>query len=314
MVQTFGHSTTVEEVAVAFADRVKGRIFLITGPTLNTLGDATARALASAHPAELILVGRSPAKYAPVAEAIRSVDSTIDVRIYGLDLGYLPSVREGAATILAAHPRIDVLINNAGIMGVPERRLNAHGVEEHFATNHVGHFLLTNLLMESLMRSDEPRVVNLTSWQHQWGTGDYSDYNFEHRPYAWNLGYGQSKLANIHFTESLAVKLGPRGLTAIAVHPGSIWETALTGSFSEEEREKLRARDDAAGVMTKTLSQGASTTLVAALDPNLGKENNGRYMEDCHVAETKCEGAKRPGARDELWALSEKLVGETFAY
>ncbi|KZV82672.1 NAD(P)-binding protein [Exidia glandulosa HHB12029] len=311
---TFGHSTTAEEVVAAYSDRVKGRILLVTGPTPNTLGDATARSLARAQPAALILVGRSPAKYAPVADAIRAIDPSIDVRIYGVDLSSLASVREGARTIAAAHPRIDVLINNAGIMGIPERRLNADGIEEHFATNHVGHFLLTNLLMDSLMRSDEPRVVNLTSWGHKWGTGDYSDYNFEHRPYEWNLGYGQSKLANIHFTGSLAAKLGPRGLSAISVHPGSIWETDLTASFSEEQRKKLREHDDDAGVVTKTLSQGASTTLVAALDPNLGKAHSGCYMEDCHVSETRCDGARRPGARDELWALSEKLVGETFAY
>lgn len=135
---------------------------LVTGPSPNGIGDATARGLARGHPAALLLVGRNPAKYAPVVDAIHAIDSSISVSVYGIDLGSFASVRSGAQKILIENERIDVLINSAGTAGMP-LTYTSDGIEETFATNYVGHFFLTNLLMPALKRSEERRVVNVTS-------------------------------------------------------------------------------------------------------------------------------------------------------
>lgn len=135
--------------------------------------------------------------------------------------------------------------------------------------------------------------------------------------------------ANIHFTYYLAKVLGPRGVTALSVHPGSkrvldpasarspgaaIWTTNLTTPLGDDGREALRTRLQELGIANKTGAEGASTTVYAALDPVLAAEHNGAYLEDCHVAETLCDGAKIPDAPEKLWRLSETLVNETFAY
>ncbi|EJD49820.1 putative short-chain dehydrogenase [Auricularia subglabra TFB-10046 SS5] len=313
MAQTFGATSTASEVVATFAERVEGRVFLITGPTAGGLGAETAYALARAHPSSIILVGRSPAKYASVVERIRAIDPDIDVHVYGLDLGSIASTREGARKIAADVDHIDVLINNAGVMGIPCGK-NQDGIEGHFATNHIGHFLLTNILMPVILKSKEPNVVNLTSATLAGGTGDYSDYNFERHEYTWGRAYSQSKLANLHFTEFLAQKLGVRGLVTLAVHPGVIWGTSLTTSLQDEQLDKVRQRDSAAGIRTKSVEEGAATTLVAALDRELGKKHNGAYMADCQVTDARGPGARVPGAPKALWELSEMLVDEKFSY
>ncbi|EJD42215.1 putative short-chain dehydrogenase [Auricularia subglabra TFB-10046 SS5] len=311
MSHSFGATTTGDAVVTAFADRVKGRVFLITGPTPVGLGAATAYALAGGHPASILLVGRSPEKYGAVVEKIRSIDANIDVRVYAVDLGDIASTHEGAKKIAAEVDHIDVLINNAGVGGVPYKKTK-DGIEEHFATNHIGHFLLTNILMPVILKSKEPTVVNLTSGAQAMGTGDYSDSNFEKTEYSWSKGYAQSKLANVHFTQSLATKLGPRGLVSFSVHPGVIWGTSLMSPLSDEDAQNLR--EFSKNFTHKTPEQGVSTTLVAALDRRFGLKNNGAYLVDCQVAADSGNGAKVPGAADKLWELSEALVGERFAY
>ncbi|EJD39653.1 NAD(P)-binding protein [Auricularia subglabra TFB-10046 SS5] len=311
MGHSFGEDTTADEVVSTLSERVEGRTFLITGPTSNGIGAATAYALARAHPATILLAGRSPEKYGPVIEKILDIDPNVDVRVYAVDLGDVLFTREAAKKIISEVDKIDVLINNAGVMGLPLKK-TVDGIEEHFATNYVGHFLLTNILMPAILKSDEPTIVNLTSGGHRAGTGDYSDYNFERHDYNWHLGYGQSKLANIHFTQYLAKRLGPRGLVSLAVHPGVIWGTSLTSPLSGQQVAELRALTSS--MKWKTVGQGAATTLVAALDRELGVENNGSYMADCQVAETQWDGAKLPDAPEKLWSLSETLVKERFTY
>ncbi|EJD39654.1 NAD(P)-binding protein [Auricularia subglabra TFB-10046 SS5] len=194
------------------------------------------------------------------------------------------------------------------------------GIEKGFATNHIGHFLLTNKLMALLLKSDEPRIINVSSLGHMSGTGDYSDYNFEKTAYSWHAAYGQSKLArrilqlaNIHFTYALAKKLAPRGVTSLAVHPGTIYATNIFATLEPQEDAELRGFITATGSKLKSLEEGTATTIFAALDPNL-REHNGAYLADCQVSETTGPGAKVPDAPENLWKLSETLVGETFAY
>ncbi|KZV80926.1 putative short-chain dehydrogenase [Exidia glandulosa HHB12029] len=312
MSASFGHDTTADEVVAVFAPQVQGRVFLVTGSSPGSLGEATVLALARGRPAKIILVGRTPAKYEPVTAAVRAIDSSIEVRTYGIDFASLESVREGAPKIITDNEKIDVLINNAGVSGLPYGK-TAEGIETTFATNHVGPFLFTNMLMRLLLKSDSPRIVNLTSGAHSQGTGDYDDYNWEKRKFEWFKVYGETKLANIHFTQYLASALGPRGVISLSVHPGTIWGTGLGTTLPQEEKTAIHNYVESLGVVPKTLAQGASTTLVAALDPAL-KEHNGAYLADCQVAPTLCPAAQQADLPEKLWRLSETLVNETFAY
>ncbi|KZV94274.1 NAD(P)-binding protein [Exidia glandulosa HHB12029] len=305
----FGPTTLNDEVVDAFSDRVKGRVFLVTGPAHNGLGDATLRALARGHPAALLLVGRTPASYAPVVDAIKCIDSDIIVRVYGIDLNSLASVRAGATQILHENDRLDVVINSAGVMR-SDLKYTLDGNEEHFQANHLGHFLLTNLLMPLLKKSDEARVVNVSSGAYVLGSGDYSDVNFKTREFDAFIAYSQSKLANVLFSQALA----KRGITSYALHPGIIRGTSLQRDMPPEAIEGLFAGAKARGFVFKELSQGASTALVAALDPSLkASTGSGGVLEDCKIVETQGEGARKEGAAEELWKISEKLVGQEFA-
>ncbi|KZV94652.1 WW domain-containing oxidoreductase [Exidia glandulosa HHB12029] len=311
MSQTFGASTTAEEVVSTFADRVKGRVFLVTGPTPGGTGDATVRALATGSPAALLLVGRSPAKFTPTVDFIRSTNPSIVVKVYTVDLGSIAAVRAGAQKILEENERVDVIINSAGIMGGP-LRLTGDGIEQCFAVAHLGHFLLTNLLLPALRKSDEPRVVNLTSAGHANGTGDYSDINFKNKDYAWEASYAQAKLANVHFSKCLAA----RGITSYSIHPGVIWGTSLAHELSAEDKTKLAGFVKQYNLLVKTASQGASTSMVAALDPTFAKDapgaQNGSFMMDCAVAPPLCEAANNKEMAEALWKVSEELVGQKF--
>lgn len=217
-------------------------------------------------------------------------------------------MRSGAAQVLAEHPKIDVLINNAGVTSYTLDK-SVDGIELNFATNHIGHFLFTKLLLTALRKAAKPRIVNLTSNAHGSATGEYADYNWETREYAWTKAYAESKLANIHFTQYLATH--GRGFLALSVHPGTIWGTSIFDTMSKDEHQRTREYVESLGIKEKTLEQGASTTLVAALDPCL-EAHNGAYMVDCQVAPVDCEAARREDLSEELWKLSEKLIGETF--
>ncbi|KZV83310.1 NAD(P)-binding protein [Exidia glandulosa HHB12029] len=308
MSDAFGFSTTGEEVVKAFSDRVKGRVFLVTGPAPNGVGGNIATALAHGHPAVILLVGRSPTKYTPIVDAIHSIDANITVRVYGADYTSFASVRAGAEKIVAENDKIDVIINSAGIM-MRDLQYTGDGIEGHFQTNHLGPFLLTNLLVPLLKKSEEPRVVNVSSGTAQLASGDYKDYNFKEREYKYMLAYGQSKLACLHYTQALVA----RGIDSVAVHPGTIKGTSLGVGFTEEESEKMFAMAIAHGIKLKEPAQGASTPLVAALDPK-AKDYETRWMEHCQPAKVAGPGSYKEGAPEEMWKLSEKLVGQEFTF
>ena len=138
-----------------------------------------------------------------------------------LDLSSLDSVREFAAKILEEEPRIDILINNAGVMMIPERRLTKDGFEMQFGTNHLGHFLLTNLLLDRIKEAPSVRIVSVSSLAYRRGKIDIDDLNSE-RSYGPISVYSKSKLANILFTRGLAKRLQGTNVTANVLHPGGI--------------------------------------------------------------------------------------------
>jgi NAD(P)-dependent dehydrogenase (short-subunit alcohol dehydrogenase family) len=231
----------------------------------------------------------------------------------------MTSVRTAAQTILTDHtiPKIDVIINNAGIMACPYRATE-DGLEHQFATNYLSHFLLTNLLMPKILASSHRRVINVSSAAHLTSDVRYADPGFSGgQTYSPIFAYAQSKTANTLFSVELNKKLGEKGLISFSRHPAAV-DTGLAQYFTKEMMDEGLAMWEKMGKvkpLRKNLGQACATTLRAALDPGLVGE--GVYLEDCQVT-TKPE-VVAPFALDDknaakCWKLAEEMVGEKFEY
>lgn len=175
----YNTNTTGDDLLKDLSGEIKGKVIVTTGVTLGSLGGTFVQTIAKAQPAVLILAARSLDKAQATADAIKAAHPNIDVRKVQLDLSSFAAVREAAATIDSWKdiPHIDVLVNNAGIMGT-EFKLTVDGYEQQFASNHLGHFLFTNLIMDKLLASKAPRVVSVSSEAHRLSPIRWSDYNF----------------------------------------------------------------------------------------------------------------------------------------
>lgn len=319
----FGAQTTADEVLEG--KDLTGRTAFITGG-YSGLGQETARAMA-ARGAHVIIAGRDLGKAETAAQEIRGAIPGAEVDTIACDLASLASVRACGEEARGRFDRIDLLINNAGVMACPQGR-TADGFETQFGTNHLGHFVLTRELMPLIAKAAaegrDARIVNLSSRGHHIDGVHLDDPNFEHRDYHKWLSYGQSKTANILFTVGLHDRFGDQGITAIALHPGGI-QTNLGRHMTDEDRAWMRGRmqaqsDEEMLKAFKTIPQGAATTCFAATEASL-KGKGGVYCEDCHVAEVDDENpaggvrsyALDRGNADALWALSERLTGTGFA-
>lgn len=178
----YNADTTGEDLLKDLSGEIQGKVIVTTGVTLGSLGGTFVQTIAKAQPAVLILAARSLDKAQATADAIKAAHPNIDVRKVRLDLSSFAAVREAAATINSWEdiPHIDVLVNNAGIMGT-EFKLTVDGYEQQFASNHLGHFLFTNLIMNKLLASKAPRVVSISSEAHRLSPIRWSDYNFSVR-------------------------------------------------------------------------------------------------------------------------------------
>jgi NAD(P)-dependent dehydrogenase (short-subunit alcohol dehydrogenase family) len=313
---TFNGRTTSEEI-VAGLD-LTGRTIVVTG-TSTGLGFEAARVLAGVG-AEIVMVARNPSKNAEAAARIKAVQPDAKLALYTMNLGEMASVRRGAAEILAAHPKIHALINNAGIMGGPYV-VTPDGLELHWATNHMGPFLLTNLLYPALKAAAPSRIVILSSAGHRMPGFDLDDPNFTGRDYDYSLAYCQSKQANVLHAVALTRRLAGTGVTANAVHPGAI-RTEVFRDLTEDHVQGAFAWSAASGSPEKSPTQGAATEIWAAVSPELDGVS-GVYLEDCHIAEHissdnygaagVIEEALDPETAERLWAVSEAAAGERFA-
>jgi NAD(P)-dependent dehydrogenase (short-subunit alcohol dehydrogenase family) len=311
---TFGSDSTTEEVLGEID--LSGKRAIVTGAS-SGIGQETVRALAS-RGAAVTLAARNQAKAEAVAESIRRSTGNRKIDVGIVELSVPASVRAFAEHWLGEHDVLDLLINNAGVMACPLAR-TAEGWEMQFATNHLGHFLLTCLLAPALKAGSASRVVNLSSAGHRFSGVDFDDVHFERRPYDKWTAYGQSKTSNILFSVELTRRLAAAGVTANAVHPGVI-STELGRHLGPNDIAALQARGSLGAFTYKSIPAGAATSVWAATAPELAGRG-GLYLEDCHVAGPNAEPAAREGYRayavdpalaERLWSVSEAALGERF--
>jgi len=319
----YGSETTTDEVLEGVD--LRGLRILITG-TSSGLGEESTRALA-AKGASITMAARDPEKNAASEARVRARVPGADLETRTLDLTSLANVRAFAKEFLAERDRLDVLINNAGVMCCPHGT-TSDGFEMQLGTNHLGHFLLTTLLAPALERSAPSRVVALSSGAHGICGIDFEDPMFERRAYDPWLAYGQSKTANALFALDLDRRLRDRGVSAYSVHPGMIM-TSLGRHLNEETMRQMQERlleraeaqgeavDESGGMKFKTVEAGAATQVWAATAPELA-DHGGAYLGDCQIGvvggNVGANGvephARDPEAAVRLWELSEQLVGE----
>ena len=271
----FGYRTTAAE-AVEGID-LSGKLAIVTGG-YSGLGLETVKALAGAG-AHVVV----PARRREQAEQMLA--GVEDVEIDELDLSDLDSVRAFAERFLATDRSVDILINNAAVMACPETRVGPHDWELQFATNHLGHYVLVNLLWPALVRDGGARVVALTSTGHKITPVRFDDINFETTPYDKWVAYGQAKTADALFAVQLDALGQSQGVRAFAVHPGGIL-TPLQRHMPQEEMRALGWIDEngKGDERMKTPEQGASTSVWAATSRQL-EGMGGVYCENCDIAE-----------------------------
>jgi NAD(P)-dependent dehydrogenase (short-subunit alcohol dehydrogenase family) len=283
-----------------------GRVAIVTGSN-SGIGFETARVLA-AKGATVVMACRSLDKANPKADEIRGAHPNANVEVMELDLSDLDSVRRFAEAFRAKHSRIDLLINNAGIM-VPPYGKTAQGFETQFGVNHLGHFALTGSLLDLITSTPGSRIVTVSSVAHYMGAIHFSDLNWE-KGYKAQPAYGQSKLANLLFTYELQRRLAAAGkdTLAVAAHPG--WtETNL-----QEHAGAIRFLNR---FFAQGPPMGALPTLYAATEPGVnGAEYYGPsgFME-MNGSPKKVKSNKRShdqNVAERLWNISEDLTGVHF--
>ena len=304
----FGERSTADEVAAGID--LSERRAIITGAS-SGIGVETARVLAD-RGAEVTLAVRDTDAGAAVAANIRASTGNGAVDVRRLELAEPASV---AAFIRNWDGPLHILINNAGVMAIPERTRTANGIELHFATNHVGHFSLATGLRVALRASGNARVVSLSSSAHQYCPVLFDDPTFAFVPYTPFLGYGQSKTANVLFAVEASRRWQGDAITVNAVMPGGI-ATRLQRHIDPEALARIRL-EAGASTELKTIEQGAATTILAAVSPLLDGIG-GRYLEDCNEAEVVSSRADSDGRHgvaayaldpvnaERLWDLSER--------
>jgi NAD(P)-dependent dehydrogenase (short-subunit alcohol dehydrogenase family) len=285
-----------------------GRVAIVTGAN-SGIGYETAAVLA-ARGARVVLAVRDLDRGNEAAARITSTAPTADITVQGLDLTSLANIRSAADALRAAHPRIDLLINNAGVMTTPKSKTK-DGFELQFGTNHLGHFALTGLLLDHLLAAEGSRVVSVSSNGHRSGTINFEDLQSE-RKYSRMGAYGQSKLANLLFTYELDRKLKQKGAGTIATaaHPGGS-NTNLTQNLPGPIRRPL---DLVWGLAAQSAAMGALPTLRAATDPAV---EGGEYFGPSGFAQLrgypKLVGSNAKSHDQEtqrrLWDVSEELTG-----
>lgn len=321
-----GHDARSTAAEILNGTDLSGTVAIVTGG-YSGIGLETTRAFFNAG-ANVIVPARDLGK---AAAALNSLDN---VSIQSMDLSDASSVSAFAKRFIDSGTPLHILVNSAGIMACPMLR-DQRGYEMQFATNHLGHFQLTNQLLPALCRANGSRVVSVSSWGHRHSPVIFDDVNFEDRPYDPWLAYGQSKTANILFAAELDRRFKGDGVRSFSLHPGSIVGTGLERHLTREQLYAAGVIDESGEPILdptknlKTAEQGAATSVWCATSPQLDGLG-GVYCENCDIApvvstdeaDKEDENIKKIGSKplgvfpyaidqdaaQRLWGLSEELL------
>ncbi len=282
---------------------MQGKTVVVTGGN-SGIGFETAAALAAMGARVLVTARNADKGRVAVAELTSRTGGEGQLQLVVFDLADLSSVRRGAAVILERAPDLHVLVNNAGVV-LSERCETVDGFEATFATNHLGPFLLTNLLLARIRESSPSRIVNVASTAHSAARkGMHFDDLQSEKRYAGMRVYGQSKLANILFTLELARRLEGSGVTANSLHPG----TVRTGYGADGDARGLLAFGiKISSPLFLSPAKGARTSIFLASSPEVAGVS-GAYFVRCRPKRPK-PWAQDPDAARRLWQVSEEMVG-----
>jgi NAD(P)-dependent dehydrogenase (short-subunit alcohol dehydrogenase family) len=315
---SFNAQSTAADVSQDLS--LAGKRAIVTGAS-SGIGIETARALVAIG-ADVTLAVRDTQAGARVAIDIAASTGRRAPRVETLELTDRASI---ARFVDAWDGPLDVLINNAGIMALPDLHRTPEGWEMQLATNHLGHFVLALGLHDALVSAGAARIVSLSSIGHRRSPVIFDDLHFTSRPYDMGLAYGQSKTANVLFAVEATRRWGGDGITANAVHPGAIAATNLARHLDPDRLAALQASApygetfDGPRMRYKTIEQGAATSVLVATSPRLDGIG-GRYFEDCNEAEVVARGesamrgvaayALDPESAARLWEMSVQMVGQ----
>jgi NAD(P)-dependent dehydrogenase (short-subunit alcohol dehydrogenase family) len=277
---------------------ISGKVVLITGGT-SGIGKAAATALAGMG-ANVVITGRNEERGKHALQEIREESGNEGVELMLADLAVQDEVRHLAEEFRERYDRLDVLVNNAGLV-LSERTETPDGIETQLAINHLAPFLLTNLLLDLLKRSAPSRIVTVSSDAHRWGKMDLDDLQSTKRYRAFPV-YGMTKLANIMFTYELAERLEGTGVTANCLHPGSV-----NTNFAVSSRSPFTLLFRAFKPFMRSPEQGADTLVYLAASPEVEGMTD-KYLVDRKV-KAASEAAYDETTRKQLWEASEVLTG-----
>ena len=277
---------------------MNGKVVLITGGT-SGIGKASAVALASMG-AEVVVIGRNEERGERAAEEIRRESGNEKVSLMLADLSVQADVRRLAEEFQERHGRLDVLVNNAGLVQ-SQRTETPDGIETQLAINHLAPFLLTNLLLDLLRASAPSRIVTVSSDAHRWAKLDLDDLQSRKR-YRGMQVYGTTKLANILFTRELSERLEGTGVTANAMHPGGV-----NTNFGNNQRGPMSLLFRAFKPFMRTPEQGADTLIYLASSPEV-EGMTGKYVADRKM-KVASDAAYDETLQKKLWEASQELTG-----
>uniref|UniRef100_A0A3Q3VTC2 Uncharacterized protein n=1 Tax=Mola mola TaxID=94237 RepID=A0A3Q3VTC2_MOLML len=277
-----------------------GKTVVITGANTG-IGKETAIDLAK-RGAKVIMACRDMERAQAAVKDVIECSDNENVVCMKLDLADSKSIREFTEAI-NKEPKLNILINNAGVMVCPYGK-TADGFEMQIGVNHMGHFLLTHLLIDLIKRSAPARIITVSSMAHSWSSINLEDINSE-KNYDKKKAYSQSKLANVLFTRSLAKKLEGTGVTTYSLHPGVV-QTELWRHLNGPQQVLMKI----ASPFTKNSAQGAQTSIYCAVEPSLEKESGG-YYSDCAPANCSADG-KDDILAQKLWELSCQMWSITW--
>ncbi len=274
---------------------MQGKTVIVTGAN-SGIGKETALELARKG-ARVVMICRNPDKSRPVQEEIIRETGNRQVDLLLADLSLQSEVRRVAQEFLGKYDRLDVLVNNAGLVQ-KRRQITSDGIEVQFATNHLAPFLLTNLLLDLLKKSAPARVVTVSSGGHWAGHINFNDIDTSKRFNMW-LAYCNSKMANILFARELAKRLGGTGVTSNALHPGGVNTGFAVG--------QIPGFSDFLRPLMLSPASGAKTSVYLASSPEV-EGVTGEYFVRCRKARTRPE-AKNRAVMKRLWEESARITG-----